>query len=607
MGETKIEPATATKIYDLTDADKLPTIDIPGVEIFAEGSWNGDAYSAKDLDDMVAAFGKVGFKPPVKAGHEDGQEDAATAKRLFGDPSLGYVSRIYRQGKKLMADLVGIPRVFANLIRAGSYRRISAEVYWNYKDENGGSIYPRVLRAVSFLGAAIPALTGLKEIEALYKKNAAGFLYANDGAGNEFRLYDRDYNQSVPFGPVSDFLLTARRKTKASVNYSDDAEQCGECKFYIENIHNCTLVEGFIEADDGCDLFEAEAENYSAKQRVKTYTIEKRGDEYCLIAKSTGKVLGCHPTREKAQAQEAAIKANERSEEGTTMKTVKLDRDEVRKVCSSCADSMADRSISALIFKTEEAAERFLYMTAAECVKDEKMVEKYPDAAERKEKCGEMAKGNMEAIEKEIKRLSAEGGSMTPEEIKAAEKKLADERTKFEADKKQFNSDQEAITAKAKKDADEVATKKEKENEKLRGRVAQLEQQGKDEQLGAWIAKQTQDRKLIPVEVPRLTAIFKAVRDMPKIVKFSESGKEVEQTPEDALKAMIETRKPHQLFTEFSRHEGEPETFENAQTEVDSKTKAYMKEKGEKEYKIAMRAVLNADAGLNERYQRMQQ
>ena len=288
------------------------------------------------------------------------------------------------------------------------------------------------------------------------------------------------------------------------------------------------------------------------------------------------------------------------------MKVVKLDRDEVKKACPSCADSMAMKGISALIFKTEEAAERFLYMTAEECVKDEKMVEKYPDAAERKAKCGEMMKANSDAMEREIKRLSAEGGSMTPEEIKAAEKKLAAEQAQLEADRRKFNSDQEAIQAKAKKDADEAAAEKEKENEKLRERVLELEKKGEDERCAAWIAKQTQDRKLIPVEAPRLAAIFKAVRGMPKVVKFSEGGKEVEQTPEDALKALIEARKPHQLFTEFSRHEGEPESYDNAGTEVDAKTKAHMKEKGVKEYAEAMRTVLKADPALNERYMTLQ-
>jgi len=42
---------------------------IKGIEIFRVGTWNGDHYTTKDLDDMVDAFGRVGFQPPVILGH----------------------------------------------------------------------------------------------------------------------------------------------------------------------------------------------------------------------------------------------------------------------------------------------------------------------------------------------------------------------------------------------------------------------------------------------------------------------------------------------------------------------------------------------------------
>lgn len=39
------------------------------------------------------------------------------------------------------------------------------------------------------------------------------------------------------------------------------------------------------------------------------YIIERRGNKWCLISRSTGKTLGCHPTRAEAEAQERAIQA----------------------------------------------------------------------------------------------------------------------------------------------------------------------------------------------------------------------------------------------------------------------------------------------------------
>jgi hypothetical protein len=90
------------------------------------------------------------------------------AQQLFGSPALGYIERLYRKGNKLLADIGSIPRKFYELIKAGSYRRVSAEVYWNYKDEKTGRLFPKVLKAVAFLGAEIPAVTNLDAVTGLY-------------------------------------------------------------------------------------------------------------------------------------------------------------------------------------------------------------------------------------------------------------------------------------------------------------------------------------------------------------------------------------------------------------------------------------------------------
>lgn len=173
--------------------DDLPTVDLPAVEIFAEGTWNGDRYTGDDLQAMIDAFGKLGFEPTVKAGHADGQDglNEKEYRKVFGAPALGYVARIYRRGSKLLADLKQVPRNFANLVKAGAYKRVSSEIYWNYKDEAGSKTYPRVLKSIAFLGAEIPALPSLKAIEALYHKNSAGRVYAYEG-GREFRMYEME-------------------------------------------------------------------------------------------------------------------------------------------------------------------------------------------------------------------------------------------------------------------------------------------------------------------------------------------------------------------------------------------------------------------------------
>src|ERR1051326_8389901 len=251
----------------------LRTEDLPDQEIFATGRWNNDEYSAADLDAMVAAHGKTGFTPPIKLGHSDSQ-------KLLGEemPAVGWVENLRRAGDKLVCDFKKVPGKVADLIRAGAFRTKSAEIYWNFKGEKDEK-YPRVLKAVSLLGSSIPAVSGLNDIMALYEHAPDGPSYAFKDKENEFRVYQ----QNVNFGPVTDFLLTSRRKTKASVNFTDMAavgSQCGGCQFYIENVNACTLVEGYIEEDDGCDLFEADTDEqgYAAEKNARLYMIKKEGD-----------------------------------------------------------------------------------------------------------------------------------------------------------------------------------------------------------------------------------------------------------------------------------------------------------------------------------------
>jgi len=277
------------------EAKLLETVDYPGLEIFSEGVFNNDTYSAADLQAMVDAFPLVGFEPTVKAGHPDGQEDEKKARMVFGAPALGYVSRIYVNGKKLIADLKQVPKRFADLIKAGAFKRISAEIYWDYAKK-----WPRVLKSVAFLGADIPALTDLKAIESLYEKNEAGGLYAYDDNGNEYRAYCMDCAMPgiPPQNPLDSYLLQFPRKSKETVNYTDAGEEdgrCGNCKFYIGYRSACTLVEGWIEQEYVCDYFEARPgiRMMGGNGEVRKYMVEKRGEEWCLIAKSTGKTLGC--------------------------------------------------------------------------------------------------------------------------------------------------------------------------------------------------------------------------------------------------------------------------------------------------------------------------
>lgn len=146
------------KIY----AKELKSID--GVEIFSAGTWNGDKYTTKDLDEMVKAFeeNETTVRPFLKLGHSDKQKLLESE----GLPAAGWVGRIYRSGDKLLADFIDIPKKIYELIENKAYRKVSSEIYLNVKIKE--KAYKYMVGAVALLGAETPGVMNLSDILARF-------------------------------------------------------------------------------------------------------------------------------------------------------------------------------------------------------------------------------------------------------------------------------------------------------------------------------------------------------------------------------------------------------------------------------------------------------
>ena len=144
----------------------METVTLYGVEIFSAGTWNNDTYSDGDIAAMVAAFHELKdrLSPPLKLGHNDEQKILAKD----GLPAAGWISNLFQRGGKLLADIAGVPRKVADLIKTGAFRKRSAEIWWDYTDPGTGLKFPRVLCGLALLGADLPAVTCLDDILALY-------------------------------------------------------------------------------------------------------------------------------------------------------------------------------------------------------------------------------------------------------------------------------------------------------------------------------------------------------------------------------------------------------------------------------------------------------
>lgn len=120
------------------------------------------------MDSIVRSFDLLGLAGhiPLKLGHE-GPDARDTPETQF---ALGWVKRIYREGKKLLADMEVSEKV-ATWIRDGMLRFVSVELLKDVKADTRE--IPWVLDAVALLGADQPAVGILKSLSLTMARSTA--------------------------------------------------------------------------------------------------------------------------------------------------------------------------------------------------------------------------------------------------------------------------------------------------------------------------------------------------------------------------------------------------------------------------------------------------
>lgn len=605
------------------------TVEILGVEVFATGVHNGDAYDVADLEQIVAAAGKVGFDAPLKLGHMEDDDTAALLKKE-GMPAFGWARNLRVQGKKLLADFMEVPKRLGDLIKKGAYRRVSAEIYWNYL--KGKDVFPRVLKAVSLLGAEIPAVTDLAGIEALYEK--LGLQAKGKDAGGEFRTYMMDATATAG--------LQLKHKDDVAYRLSDGTlERCGTCRFYLGNaelgaVGFCTLVHGEIAAEAICDLYEAreaftfpggveEGEAAAAKKKKapKTYTVEKRGEKWCLVAKGSGETLGCHDTEAEAQAQEAAVKAKKGFGQDERL-VLWMSREAVARACPACAEKMAFAGIRALKITYDPATKLYAGFSEGLCNKfapgegfRTRCMESSVGAAadEPGAMCNKLESwcfdnGYLESKTAEGQQAKAHGNPAGPTGAGHAHAPVAEggpmtveELTRENTALKAKITELEAKASTGEKVATELAALKAQLTE-AEARVKRVETERRSEKIRAFVTGLKRQGRLLPAQEAAIVRDLEACDDT-KTVTYAVDGKEVKKSQLDHRMEILQTGPVVVQFAELTLGEGggggAPPSGDATQ-ELEQKIREYQGKNAQATYEQAYRAVLVANPELKERY-----
>lgn len=251
------------------------TFNIPGVEIFGAGTWNGDSYTPEDLDEMVNAFNETQnkYQPFLKLGHDKNQK----LLQKDGYPAAGYISRLYRVGSKLIADFTNIPKAIYELIKVGAYKKRSAEIFVNFPFM--GKTYKYLLKAVAFLGADTPAVQSLKDILNLYAyaSDNGSAAYDTDAPSKEYEMDadpqggDNIMNEEIK--KLTDQLVEANKKLSESDAKIKELE--------IEQ----TKVKELTEKLDAKEKQYSEIEklNTELKNSIKVFEDEKNKSEINVV------------------------------------------------------------------------------------------------------------------------------------------------------------------------------------------------------------------------------------------------------------------------------------------------------------------------------------
>ncbi len=144
-----------TQKYIPQYAEEIETGDLLGQEIFMAGAVETPEYSVADIEHLVENSKKLKdeVKPPVFLGHT----------RQHGWPAVGWVENLRREGATLIGDLKRVPKVICDWVKAGGYRRVSAEIMPDYIGEDGKN-HGNVFWGIGLLGQDIPRLKLLKDL-----------------------------------------------------------------------------------------------------------------------------------------------------------------------------------------------------------------------------------------------------------------------------------------------------------------------------------------------------------------------------------------------------------------------------------------------------------
>lgn len=125
-------------------------------EVFKVGKYPQGTYTKKELDEIANNYDPEFCEAPVTIDH------------IQSGPAYGWVDKVKTDNNILKVSFKDMPEQMKKDVNDGRFKKVSVELYKNLE---GKGCY---LKAVSFLGAAIPQVKGLENIK--FKDSESDFI-----------------------------------------------------------------------------------------------------------------------------------------------------------------------------------------------------------------------------------------------------------------------------------------------------------------------------------------------------------------------------------------------------------------------------------------------
>jgi hypothetical protein len=202
-----VEREMSTELGALTGAP-LETEDVPGVEVFRTGTHvdrHGNVFKAtaqhvKEIAASMAGLLARGFHSVVQLTHD--KSGLTASMPTLGNAENFRVEPTRDGGHVLLADFRRVPKLLADLMRAGGYQSVSPRIVRPYK--LGEHVAPWAVEHVAVLGVLHPAVAGLRSLDdvaRLYRPAEGAFSELDMEMSLEFE--DAGRVEDAPAEPAS--------------------------------------------------------------------------------------------------------------------------------------------------------------------------------------------------------------------------------------------------------------------------------------------------------------------------------------------------------------------------------------------------------------------